>query len=210
MTTRLQFTTSVYLPTLRHPLLVAKSVATAAVLSGGRVALGAGAGWVREEHDDLGMDFSKRGRQLDETLDVVRKLWRGGMVEHRGELFDFGPVQMSPVPPAPIPIYIGGASPPAMRRAARFDGWLSAGNAPEDVSGIVEALRNRRREAGASGDYEIIMALATPPDRDVFRRAEDEGVTALVNYTLVFSLGPGTSVDEKRGALEKFAEAFIR
>jgi alkanesulfonate monooxygenase SsuD/methylene tetrahydromethanopterin reductase-like flavin-dependent oxidoreductase (luciferase family) len=156
------------------------------------------------------MDFSKRGRQLDETLEVVRDLWRGGMVEHHGELFDFGRLQMSPVPPAPIPIYIGGASPPAMRRAARFDGWLSAGNAPEDIPGIVETLRGHRKDAGASGDYEIIMALATPPSRDAFQRAEDQGVTALVNYPLFFSLGPGTSVDEKRAALEQFSESFIR
>lgn len=210
VTTRLQFTTSVYLPTLRHPLLVAKSVSTAAVLSKGRVALGAGVGWVREEHDDLGMDFSKRGRQLDETLAVLRELWGGGMVEHHGEIFDFDRLQMSPVPPGPIPIYLGGASPPAMRRAARYDGWLSAGNAPEDVPGIVEKLRGYRKDAGATGDYEIIMALSTAPSRDAFQLAEDQGVTALVNYPLFFSLGPGTSVDQKRAALEQFAETFIR
>ena len=210
VTSRLQFTTSVYLPTLRHPLLVAKSVATAAVLSQGRVALGAGVGWIREEHDDLGMDFTRRGRQLDETLDVVRALWRGGMVEHHGEFFDFGRLQMSPAPPGPIPIFIGGASPPAMRRAARFDGWLSAGNAPEDVPGIVETLHGYRKEAGATGDFEIIMALAAPPSRDAFQRAEEQGVTAFVNFPLAFSLGPGSGLDQKRAALEQFSEAFIR
>ena len=120
-TTRLRFCTAVYLAPLRHPLLVAKAVGTAALLSGGRVALGVGAGWIEEEFRQLGQDFRTRGRRLDEMIEVLKKVWAGGMVEHHGEFTDFDRLQMSPAPREPIPIYVGGASPGALRRAARND-----------------------------------------------------------------------------------------
>ena len=77
VTTQLRFNTAVYLAPLRHPLEVAKSVATAAVLSGGRVALGAGVGWIREEYEQLGRDFRTRGRRLDEMIEVLRLFYVG-------------------------------------------------------------------------------------------------------------------------------------
>jgi len=210
VTTRLRFNTSIYLAPLRHPLVVAKAVSTAAVLSGGRVALGAGVGWIREEYDQLGEDFHTRGRRLDEMIEVLRKVWEGGMVEHHGTYYDFDRLQMSPRPPAPIPIYIGGASEPAMRRAARNDGWLGSGHAPDEVPGVVGRLREFRREAGLSGSgFDIVVALTTAPDVDLLRRLEDVGVTGIVSYPLLYTLGPGAGLDRKRDALERYAEAFV-
>src|SRR5262245_65156518 len=107
---RLLFSTSVYLPCLRHPLHVAKSVATASVLTGGRVALGIGVGWVREEFEVLGRSFAARGALLEEGVEVMRRVWAGGMVEHWGRHYSFGPLAMEPRPVAPIPIWIGGRS----------------------------------------------------------------------------------------------------
>jgi probable F420-dependent oxidoreductase len=125
VTTRLHFTNSVYIAPARPLLEVAKQVATASVLSGGRVSLAAGAGWMREEFDLLGQDFANRGRRLDEMIPALRELWRGGWVSWHGEHYDIPELMMEPHPEAPVPILCGGESEAAMRRAARLcDGWL--------------------------------------------------------------------------------------
>ena len=211
VTTRLHFNTSVYIAPMRHPLVLAKSVATASVLSGGRVALGAGLGWIREEYEQLGQDFGTRGKRLDEMIEGMRKVWTGDVVEHHGTHYDFDRLSMSPAPPGRIPVYIGGASQPALRRAARNDGWLGSGNDPSDVPGLVETLRSLRAEAGlASEPLDVVVALTTPPDVDTFKRMEDAGVTGLVSYPLLDTLGPRSSLEQKRGALAQYAEAFVR
>jgi probable F420-dependent oxidoreductase len=210
ITSRLRFTTAVYLAALRHPLLVAQSVSTAAVLSGDRVALGVGAGWMAEEFTSLGQDFRTRGRRLDEMIEVLRTVWRGGMVEHHGTHYDFGPLQMSPAPKRPVPVYVGGTSGPALRRAARNDGWIGAGNDPAEVPALVERLRALRAEAGREGEpFETIVAATAPPDLDLFRRLEDAGATATINYPLLFSLGPGARLEQKREALERYSSEII-
>jgi len=212
VTKRLRFVTGVYILPLRHPLEVAKAAATVALLSGNRLALGIGTGWMREEFDVLGREFAGRGRRMDEQIAVMRTVWRGGMVEHAGRHYRFPRLQMSPAPTAPIPILIGGASERALRRAATIgDGWVGAGNTPEEVQGILRRLGELRREAGRErAPFEIIVALTTPPDVDVFRRLEDQGVTGVVSWPLVFTVGPGASIEQKRGALESYAEQVIR
>jgi len=210
VTERLHFTTAVYLAPLRHPLVVAKSVATAAALSGGRVTLGAAVGWMREEFDELGEDFGTRGRRLDEMLEILRTAFAGAPFEHRGRFYDWGRVRIAPAPPGPVPIWIGGASDAALRRAARNDGWLGAGNAPDEMPGVMETLRRHRREAGREGEpFEVIAALTEPPTPDRVRRMEDLGVTGFVSYPLLYVLGPGTSVAEKRAALERYGDEII-
>jgi probable F420-dependent oxidoreductase len=211
VTTRLRFGTGVYVLPLRNPLEVAKSVATAAVLSGNRVALGAGAGWMREEYDRFGVDFATRGRRYDEMIPVLRSLWRGGMVEHHGEFFDFDSLEVEPAPGEPIPIYVGGNSRPALRRAARLgDGWISAGSAPAEIPEVMETLRALRREAGRERmPFEAIVAVAAAPDIDLYRRIEDEGVTAVLHWPFPYWLGPSSSLEQKRAGLESYAEQFI-
>jgi len=207
---RLLFSTSVYLPCLRHPLHVAKSVATASVLSGGRVALGVGVGWVREEFEVLGEDFATRGARLEEGIEVMRKVWGGGLVEHHGRYYDFPPLAMEPRPPGPLPVWIGGRSPRAMRRAARYDGWLSSGDSPESASAVLAKLRSLREEVGlAAAPYEAIVAVAGEPDLDVYRRLEERGATGFVSYPPAYLLGPGCSLDEKRRAIEAWGAKVI-
>jgi probable F420-dependent oxidoreductase len=209
-TERLHFTTGVYLAPLRHPLQVAKSVGIASVLSGGRTALGAAVGWMREEFEILGQDFATRGRRLDECIEICRKAWTGETFEHHGELYDVPRVTMSPAPGFPIPIYVGGASEAALRRAARNDGWIGTGNDPGEMPGILDALKCFRRELGRSeADFEAIVALTTPPDFDVWRGLEDLGVTSLVSYPLSFTIGPGAPLGQKRAALERYADQII-
>ena len=212
VTTRLRFVTGVYILPLRHPLEVAKAAATVALLSGNRLALGVGTGWMREEFDALGREFAGRGRRMDEQIAVMRTVWRGGMVEHAGRHYRLPRLQMSPAPTAPIPILIGGASERALRRAATLgDGWVGAGNTPEEMPGILKRLSELRREAGRErAPFEVIVALTTPPDVDVFRRLEDQGVTGVVSWPLLFTVGPGASIEQKRGALESYANQIIQ
>lgn len=212
VTTRLRFATMVYILPLRHPLEVAKATSTLDVLSGGRFILGTGAGWMREEFDQLGVDFATRGARFDESIEVLRKLWRGGMVEHRGRFFDFPRLQISPAPTRPVPIYVGGASPVALRRTARLaDGWLGNGSDPAEAARILGELARLRREAGRERlPFEAVVPLTTPPDADVLRRLEDQGAHGTVSYPFLYALGPTSTLDAKRRYLEGYAENVIR
>jgi probable F420-dependent oxidoreductase len=184
VTTRLRFATMVYILPLRHPVEVAKTVGTVQVLSGGRVALGVGAGWIREEFDALGVEFATRGRRLDEMLAVMRRLWSGEMIEHHGEHFDLGPMQMSPAPEAPVPVYVGGVSKAALRRAAlRGDGWIGTGHTPDEVPGLLGEL---------------------------LRRLEEEhGMTSTTAWPFTYVLGPSSSAAEKRDHMLSFGDGVI-
>jgi probable F420-dependent oxidoreductase len=211
VTTRLHFSTIIYVLPLRNPLEVAKTVGTLSLLSGGRVALGCGAGWIREEFDQLGVPFETRGKRFDEMIGVMRALWRGGMVEHHGDHFDFDRLQISPAPRAPIPIYIGGVAPVALRRAAVLgDGWIGTGQSPEELPAILRKMREMRGAAGrATEPFEAICPLTAPPDPDVLRRLEGEGMTSATAWPFLYTLPPGATLEQKRDALLRFGDTVI-
>jgi len=210
VTTRLRFATMVYILPLRHPLEVAKAVGTAALLSGGRVALGAGAGWIREEFEVLGVDFATRGARMDEMIDVMRLAWTGRTVEHHGRFFDVPALQMSPPPPAPPPIWVGGLSRAALRRAAaRGDGWIGTGQTPDEAVRIARELRRLRREAGREGEpFEVVVPLVAPPDADTRRRLVDAGVTATTAWPFSYTIGPTSTLSQKRDAMLRTTAAW--
>ncbi len=211
VTTRLRFATMVYILPLRHPLEVAKATGSLAVLAGGRLVLGAGAGWMREEFDALGVDFATRGARMDESIEVLRAVWRGGMVEHHGRFFDFPRVQISPAPPVPIPVWIGGASGPALRRAARAgEGWLGSGNSVAEAGALLARIGELRREAGRERlPFDAVVPLTEAADADALRRLEDRGMTGAVSYPFLYTLGATSSLDQKRRALEGYASDVI-
>jgi probable F420-dependent oxidoreductase len=221
VTTRLHFSTNIYVAPIRNPFVIAKAVATAAVLSRDRVALGLAAGWMREEADLLGVDFDNRGPRLDELIEVLRTLWRGGMVEHHGTFYDFDRLEMSPVPAQPIAIYGGGHSRPALQRAARLDGWIGNAYPPDVATELVGRLHGYRAEADRAGSgpaghpFETIVGVLSAPDLDLFRRLEDAGVTGLICAPWI-SARPSAdaanriaSFAEKRAAIERFAEEVV-
>jgi probable F420-dependent oxidoreductase len=211
VTTTLRFGTLVYILPLRHPLEVAKSVGTSAVLSNDRVVLGCGAGWIREEYDALGVDFATRGKRYDEMIDVMRKAWSGAMVEHRGPFFDLGSFQMNPAPKAKVPIWIGGVGEPALRRAAtRGDGWIGNGQSPDDALASLARLRELRVKAGrATQPFEALVPLTTPPDADTFQRLGDAGMTATTAWPFLYVLGPTSTIQQKRDAMLRFGDEVI-
>lgn len=211
VTTRLRFSTMVYILPLRHPLEVAKAVSTAAVLSGNRVALGAGAGWMREEFDTLGIAFETRGKRFDEAIHVLRRVWSGQAVEHRGEFFEFERTRMSPAPSEPIPILVGGSSKAALRRAARLgDGWLGPGNTPEEAAALLQELRALREQAGrASETFETIVPLTVPPDPDALRRLAELGASGTVNYPFAYTIGANAPLEQKLDMLKRYGDEVI-
>jgi len=211
VTEHLRFFTHVYVLALRHPLLVAKQVATVAQMAGGRVALGVGVGWMKEEFDLLGLDFHTRGVRTDEAVEVLRALWRGGMAEYRGRHYSLARVQISPVPAVPVPILVGGASEAALRRAARIgDGWIAVLHSTAEIRELIAKLSALRREYGtAAKPFEIVVACNDAFDVDAYRRLGDAGVTTLCTAPWVLYGADPDSLEEKQDALERFAADVI-
>ena len=208
VTTRLRFITSVYILPLRHPFIVAKSVGTAAVLSGNRVILGGGVGWMRDEFDLLGADFTTRGARTDEIVEVLRLLWTGEMVEYHGTHFDFDRLQMSPAPTASVPIYLGGESEPALRRTARIaDGYISVPHTVPETAALIATLAALRTEAGRSDvPFQFLVIDPVPASADHYRELAGIGVTGVIMGPPV---GPGATVAEHTDALHRFGEQVI-
>lgn len=212
VTQRIRFTTFIYILPLRNPIEVAKSTSTLGALSGDRFALGIGAGWMKEEFETMGVDFKTRGKRLDESMEVLRKLWSGEMVEHHGDHFDFPPLSMCPVPARPVPIWVGGISGLALRRAARIgDGWLGSGQTADEAVELLGKLHRYRKDYGrASEPFEAIVPLVTPPTPDDLKRMQDAGADATVSYPFTYSLGQNSTLDQKRAYLEGFANSVMK
>jgi probable F420-dependent oxidoreductase len=210
-TQRLQFFTNIFVLPMRNPFLVAKAVGTASLLSGGRVALGIGVGWMQDEFELLGQDFKTRGRRTDEMIAVMRKLWKGGMVEHHGQFYQFDRLQMSPPCPHPIPLYGGGLSEVALRRAATLcDGWISDIHTTAELREIVTRLRGYRREAGRSDEaLSIIAAVSDAFDADRIRRLGDLGVTHYTTMPWLLYGGGMEVLEDKLAGLRRFADEVI-
>ncbi|MBC8341016.1 MAG: TIGR03619 family F420-dependent LLM class oxidoreductase [Proteobacteria bacterium] len=212
VTERLRFTTFIYILGLRNPIEVAKSTSTLGVLSNDRFALGVGAGWMREEFETMGVEFKTRGKRLDESIEVLHKLWSGDLVEHHGTHFDFPLLSMCPVPEKRVPVWVGGISGPALRRAARVgDGWLGSGQTADQAVELLNELNGYRKEYGRENEpFESIVPLVTPPTPDDLKKIEDAGADATVSYPFTYTVGPTSTLDTKRAYLEGFAEGVIK
>ncbi len=213
VTSRIKFITSVYILPLRNAFVVAKAVGTAAFMSENRVILGVGVGWMQEEFHQLREDFHTRGKRCDEMIEVMRKLWQGGMVEHHGRFFDFGPLQMSPAPTKPVPVYVGGITESAIQRAARLgDGWMSAGTPRtlDDIRVLVDRFGRLRKEAGrAQLPFVIRVSTSAPQTPDTFKRLEEMGITNIAAAVWNPYAGAPATIDAKLEAMERFAESVI-
>lgn len=222
VTTTLEFTTSVFIAPARDLFTVAKQVGTAAVLSGNRVNLGAGAGWMKEEFDQTGQRFENRGRRLTEMIQALRVLWSGGWVEHHGEFYDFGPLQMEPAPTRPVPILSGGHSDAALRRAARFcDGWIGNAYSEQDAEHYLGELKRHLAEAGRLGEpFRVIIGLYSGVTPEVAERWAARGVTGLIcvpwfleerhDDQEVASVQASTVLKRKLEATHMFGEQVIK
>jgi alkanesulfonate monooxygenase SsuD/methylene tetrahydromethanopterin reductase-like flavin-dependent oxidoreductase (luciferase family) len=195
---------------MREPVTVAKQLATAAFFAEDRVVLGVGAGWLREEFDLVGADWSSRGRRLDEMLEIIALLLSGRDIEFEGRYYTIPTCRMRPVPSRPVPVMVGGHSDVALRRAARFDGWLGVDYELDDLGILLRKLHEYRRELGREEEpFEVFAVLKQFPDLDTLRRMADLGVTMTQDYAWFYKGEPYSRPEQKRATMERFAEETI-
>lgn len=204
VTTRLRFVTTVYVPAMRNPYSAAKAIGTAACLAGGRVELGIGVGWCREEFALMGQPFADRGKRTDEMLDLMRALWEPGWTEFAGAFYQTPRLEMQPTPPR-IPVYVGGLSEIALRRAARHDGWIGdliKTDRAIDAAGRLRALR--AQNGMTMDDFTIITPLTDAVTTADYQRAEVAGITAVLTMPWMFYAGPDATLAEKVDGMARF------
>lgn len=192
----------------RNPLVLAKEIATLDMLSRGRVELGIGVGWLREEFDAIGVPWERRGARNDEYIAAMRALWAGPHAEFHGEFVDFLPVTCSPRPvQASIPILVGGDTPAALRRAVRIaDGYFPGESDPQKLRALITDLRLAAEQYGRDPHEIEIDAMFGLPQGDPLQRAEqliELGVGRAMVPAFLFA-GPG-GVDR----LHEFADRVI-
>jgi probable F420-dependent oxidoreductase len=223
VTQRIRFVPSVLRLAIRQPLLEAKSLCSVAAISNDRVALGVGLAWMPEEFKWLNQDMKTRGARQDEAIQVLRLLMQGGMVEFHGKHIDFDRLTMAPVPRKRIPIYVGGTTKPALRRAARYgDGWIAVIHALAEVKEVVAELTRLRREFGRENEpFDIMMHCPDAETVDDIRRLEDLGITDLqvtpwtlpgsvqVEKGLSSSMQQQPSLAAKQDAIKRYAGEVI-
>ena len=208
VTQRLHFVTTVYVPGLRDPYSVAKAVGTAAVLAGGRVEFGIGVGWCEEEFTLMGQRFERRGKRTDEMLEVLRALWQPGWTEFDGEFYQAPRLEMEPTPPH-IPIYVGGLSDVALRRAARHDGWIGDLISTDRAIASVAEIRDIRTEKGLAMDgFTVLTPLTDAFTPEHYARAEAAGITHILTMPWMFYSGPDASTAEKIDGMKRFRKDF--
>jgi probable F420-dependent oxidoreductase len=183
-TSRVGLGTSVLILPMRHPLPLAKELATLQNLSGGRFILGAGVGWLEAEFEALGVPFHERGRRMDEGIAMMRAVWSNDPVTFEAKYIPavIDHMRMQPKPEKPIPIWIGGTSEPALKRALRHEGWHGSRATPEQAAPIVARLRSERPDP----DFAVSLRSAWDGGDDGALRARLQGYQAVgVEHVLV-------------------------
>jgi probable F420-dependent oxidoreductase len=205
VTSRIRLATGILILPQRHPLYVAKEAATLDVLSNGRAILGIGVGWLKEEFDALGIPFDTRAARTAEAVRAMRSLWNEAPEPFEGKFFRWGPLESHPKPVQKpgVPIVVGGHTPLAARRAARYgDGFFPGVGTPEKLRPLLAELRDEctrlGRDAGA-----IELTAGTAPDLDAIRRLEDLGVSRVTLPP------PGFDEDAVRSGLHDLGDRLI-
>ncbi len=211
VTTALRFNFFVLKLPIRPPALVAKQAGSLAAVFGNRLGLGVGTSPWPEDYELMGLPFARRGKRMDECIEIIRGLTCGDYFEFHGEFYEIPKVKMTPAPTEPIPILIGGHSDAALRRAARWDGWMHGGGAAEELDRLLPRLKQFRAEEGNEGTFEIHVISADAFSVDGIKRLEDKGVTdVIVGFRVPYITGPDTEpLDKKIRRLEKFADKVI-
>jgi probable F420-dependent oxidoreductase len=211
VTERLRFTTFVVKLAIRQPVLVAKQASSLAVMTGNRFGFGVGLSPWPEDFTVTGTEWRRRGKRMDEMIEIVRGLTAGGFYEFHGEFYDIPAIEMTPVPTRPIPILIGGHSDAALRRAARLgDGWMHGGGPHDDLDALLGTLRAHLAEYGREREpFEIHVISLDGFTIDGVRRLEDKGVTdTIVGFRNAYEVDTMT-LQQKQDALRAFADNVI-
>lgn len=212
VTSTLRFYTNVMKLGSRNPLLLARQVGSVANLTGNRFGFGVGIGWAPEEFEWCGQPYARRGKRVDEMIEVIKLVLAGGMVEFHGEFYDFDKLQMSPAPSTPVPFYVGGHTDVALKRAARVgDGWTSAMMTCAQLAETIGKLKALLAEFGRADEpFEFQAVCIDKFDVDGHRELAEAGVTDnIVMPWVMEGLGFEAPLDKKQDAMKRFADTFI-
>lgn len=210
-TQRIRFTNNVFVLPIRNPFQVAKAVSTAAAFSDNRVTLTVGVGWSKDEYLLMDQDFHTRGKRCDEILEILPLLWSGKMVEFHGKYYDFDRLEMNPAPSARIPVWVGGISTAAHRRAARLgDGWISDLQSTEEILETIAVIQKYRSEYGRSDlPFEVMASANDAWDLPGYQRLHAGGVSHLLTMPWVFYHGESPSLEQKIDGIRQFSADII-
>jgi probable F420-dependent oxidoreductase len=193
----------------RNPVILAKELATLDHLSGGRVELGIGVGWLKEEFEALGVEWNHRGTRTDEYLQAMRALWAGPHAQFSGKYVDFPAVTCNPRPVnGSIPIVVGGDSPAAVRRAARHaDGYYPGAHKPEKLRQLIKDLADAAQEADRAAEEIAVHAGFGPYIFD-----PEQGVAIFEELGVKRAMVPAFAFASQGGLerMEEFASKAIR
>jgi probable F420-dependent oxidoreductase len=208
VTKRITLGTGIVLVPERHPILLAKEVATLDVFSGGRFVFGVGSGWLREETEIMGGDFDHRWTQVRESVMAMKELWSKPEPEFHGRYYNFPPVKSFPKPyqkPHP-PVILGGFAPNVLKRVVAWgDGWLPNRITPDKLRECRMTLDRLAKDAGRDPSRITISVYGQPADRDLIRRLHDAGATRVIVRP------PTVTSEAEMGAqLSRIAEAVLR
>lgn len=207
-TTTLRLGTGINILPQTNPLLLAKQAATLDVLSGGRLSLGLGIGWLREEFAAMGAPFERRGARFDEYVAAMKKVWTGDLVEHAGEFVQWSGFKSYPLPAQRphMPIIIGGTSDRALLRVVEHgDGWFAPNKDAAELAPMLQRLRALARQHGRDpASIEITAMWTYVRDPDGLSRYAELGVHRLV--VPLMAMGGGDTL----AAMEKIARQVER
>ena len=213
VTERLRFTTFVVKLPIRHPVIVAKQVTSVGVITGGRFGFGVGTSPWPEDYAATGSAWERRGRRMNEMIEIINGLGSGDYFEYHGDFYDIEAMKMCPVPDERVPILIGGHSNMALTRAATLgDGWMHAGGDAEELSRMMTVINERRAEHGrADLPFEVHAISLDAYSVEGIERLEAAGVTdVIVGFRDAYQPGPDTqTLDEKVSMMEWYAAEII-
>ena len=212
VTERVRFSTFVYKLGVRQAPVVAKQVQGIQVLSGNRFDFGVGISPWEEDFAVCGVPWEKRGKRLDEQIEILRGLETGEYFGFQGELHDMPANKMCPVPSEPTNILIGGHSEVALKRAARVgDGWMCAGADLEQLGAYIRRIGELREEFGtAQRPFKIFTTGQDAFTREGIAQLEEIGVTdVIIGFRNVYEMEPDKSLEEKFAMLQWYAGEFI-
>ncbi|MDT5353680.1 MAG: hypothetical protein QOJ56_2212 [Mycobacterium sp.] len=208
----LRFYTNVMKLGSRNPLLLARQVGSVANLTNNRFGFGVGIGWAPEEFEWCGVPYAKRGKRIDEMIEVMKLVLAGGMVEFHGDFYDFEKLQMSPAPSKPVPFYVGGHTEVALKRAAMVsDGWTSAMLTCDQLAEIIGKIKKLLAENGRANDaFEYQAVCIDKFGVDGHRELAEVGVTDNIVIPWIFDgLSFDAPIDKKKDSLKRFADTYI-
>lgn len=215
VTSTLRLTPFVLKLPIRPPVLVAKQASSLAFLSNNRLGLGVGLSPWPEDFDALGVPWAKRGKRMDECMDILRGLTTGEYFEYHGEFYEVDALKQCPGATERIPLLVGGHSDAALRRAVlKGDGWMHAGGDPEELDRLLARLAEIRKAEGDTrgpDEFEIHVISYDAYTLDGVKRLEDKGVTdAIVGFRIPYIVGPDTEpLQTKIDNLNRYAEDII-